>query len=107
MNYVSKMDWDTIDKRVSATQQRLSYPTKSKAFLWIVMEQKFPGIEEHLPELITDGSDDRGVDGIYIREGKDVAEIFIFQSKYRDKFASRQNHPKAIKENEVLRSHNF
>ena len=107
MSDISKMDWDTIDRRVNDIQQRRPYPTKSMAFLSIVMEQHFPGIEEHLPELITDGSDDRGVDGIYIREGEDVAEIFIFQSKYQDKFVSRQNRPKTINDNEVLKISQF
>ena len=107
MNDISKMNWETIDRRVNDIQQRRSYPTKSMAFLSIVMEQKFPGIEEHLPELITDGSDDRGVDGIYIREGEDVAEVFIFQSKYQNKFASRQDGQKTINQNEVLKISQF
>ena len=103
MTTISRMDWDTIDRRVNDIQQRQSYPNKSMAFLSIVMEQKFPGIEEHLPELITDGGDDRGVDGIYIIKGESVAEIFIFQSKYRDKFAGHKNRPKTINNKEVLK----
>ena len=104
MSRISKMDWDTIDKRVSATQKRRLYPNKSMAFLSIVMEQKFSDIEEHLPELITDGGEDRGVDGIYISEGEEVADVFIFQSKYREKFEKSHN---TINEVDVLKIDRF
>ena len=105
MNLISKMDWDTIDRRVSEARQLRPYLiSDSTAFLSIVMEQKFPDIEEDLPELITDGGEDRGVDGIYISEGDGVADVFIFQSKYREKFENRQ---KTINEDDVLKIERF
>ena len=104
MTTISRMDWDTIDRRVNDIQQRRSYPNKSIAFLSIVMEQKFPGIEEHLPELITDGKNDHGVDGIYISEGDDVTYVFIFQSKYRENFANCQ---RSIRDPDVLKISQF
>lgn len=100
MSAISQMDWDIIDARVNAAQQRQSSPTKSIAFLSIVVEQIFPGTEELLPELITDGSDDRGVDGIHIIEGDVNADVFIFQSKYRDSHATCQ---RTINDAEILK----
>jgi hypothetical protein len=94
------MDWDIIEARVSAAQQRHAFTTKSIAFLSIVVEQIFPGTEELLPELITDGSNDRGVDGIHIIESEVTADVFIFQAKYRDSHATCQ---KTINDAEILK----
>lgn len=100
MNSISQMDWDIIEARVNAALQRQRFSTKSIAFLSIVIEQIFPGTEELLPELITDGSDDRGVDGIHIIEGEVATEVFIFQSKYRESHATCQ---KTINDAEILK----
>lgn len=100
MNSISKMDWDIIDARVKAAHKKHPSVTKSVIFLSIVIEQIFPSTEEHLPEIITDGSEDRGVDGIHIIEGDVTADVFIFQSKYRESHATCQ---KTVNDSEVLK----
>lgn len=52
------------------------------------MEQIFPGIQDQIHEAITDGADDRGIDAIHILEGERQAEVYLFQSKYRETLKS-------------------
>lgn len=85
---LSKIDWDIIDARVRAAATRHAFATQSIGLLSIVMEQVFPDIQDQLQEAITDGADDRGIDGIHIVEGDIQAEIYLFQSKYRDSHKS-------------------
>lgn len=84
MRKLSKIDWDIVDARVRTATARHSFPTQSIGLLSIVVEQIFPNIQDQLQEAITDGSDDRGIDAIHIVEGDQQAEIYLFQSKYRD-----------------------
>jgi hypothetical protein len=100
MNSISKMDWDIIDARVTKACARHQFQKKTVGFLAIVMDQIFPGHEDQLQEIITDGPDDRGVDGIHIVEGENSAEVFLFQSKYRESQATCH---KTINDAEVLK----
>lgn len=101
---VSRLEWDIIESRVAEIDKRRNCPTKSWAFLWLVLEQFFPSSEEERIESITDGAHDRGVDAIHIIEKDDTAEIFLFQSKYRDSHTSTR---KTINDNEALKLYSF
>lgn len=85
---LSNIDWDIIDARVRAAVERHTFSTPSIGLLSIVIEQIFPSIQDQLHEAITDGSDDRGIDAIHIIEGDEQAEIYLFQSKYRETYKS-------------------
>lgn len=100
MNPISKMDWDIIEARVVKACHRHQFQKKTVGFLSIVIDQIFPGHEDQLQEVITDGPDDRGVDAIHIVEGESSAEVFIFQSKYRESQAACS---KTINDVEVLK----
>lgn len=100
MTKISKMEWDIIDARVTKAHSLHSFSTKSTAFLSIVLEQLFPGIQDETAQAITDGSNDRGVDAIHIIEGDGQAEIYIFQSKYRE---SHSSCTKTINDGEILK----
>lgn len=100
MNSISKMDWDIIDARVTKACARHQFQKKTVGFLAIVIDQIFPGHEDQLQEIITDGPDDRGLDGIHIVEGENSAEVFLFQSKYRESQATCH---KTINDAEVLK----
>lgn len=100
MKPISKMDWDIIDARVAKACDRHQFPKKTVGFLAIVIDQIFPGHDDQLQEIITDGPDDRGVDAIHIVEGESNAEVFLFQSKYRESQATCH---KTIKDAEVLK----
>lgn len=100
MGKISRMEWDIIDARVKSVRGRHRLSTDSKALLSITLEQIFPGTANNLSEVITDGSDDRGVDAIHFVESETDAEIYIFQSKYRDSIESSS---KTINDNEILK----
>lgn len=104
MSKIEKLDWDIIDARVRKTKERLRFPTLSLGFLAIVLEQLFPTIERLLPEVITEGADDKGVDAIHIVESDETADVYLIQSKYRDKYASCG---RTINDPEILKMQNF
>jgi hypothetical protein len=84
MARLSRIEWDIIDARVRAEAARQAPNTASCALLRLILRQFFPGIEEALIEVVTDGPDDRGVDAIHVSEDDEYAEIYIFQAKYRE-----------------------
>lgn len=100
MKTISKIDWDIIEARVQKACERHKFQTKTVGFLAIVIDQIFPGHEDQLQEIITDGPDDKGVDGIHTVESENNAEVFIFQSKYRE---SHEACRKTINEDEALK----
>lgn len=104
MEKLSRIDWDIIDARVCAAVKRHNFQTASVGLLSIVMEQFFPDIQDHLHEAITDGSDDRGIDAIHIIEGETQAEIYLFQSKYRE---THKSCDRTINDAEILKISQF
>ncbi|WP_430444506.1 AIPR family protein [Sphingorhabdus contaminans] len=100
MSAISKMDWDIIDARVKNARVRHNLTTDSMALLAITLEQICPGTENNLGEIITDGSDDRGIDAIHFIESENDAEIYLFQSKYRE---SQNTANKTINDNDILK----
>lgn len=100
MKPISKMDWDIIDARVSKTCEKHQFPKKTVGFLAIVLGQIFPGHDDQLQEIITDGPDDRGIDAVHIIESESSAEVFLFQSKYRE---SQSTCHKTINDTEILK----
>jgi|TARA_R100000049_G_C1945964_1_gene91107 hypothetical protein len=94
------MEWEIVDSRVKEVAREKRPPNSSWAFLWLVLDQFFPTAEENRREAITDGKNDRGVDAIHIIEKDDVAEVYIFQSKYRDTHRSSK---RTINDNEALK----
>lgn len=100
MSTITKMEWDIIDARVAKACERHQFQTTTVGFLSIVLEQIFPGHEDQLQEIITDGPDDRGIDAIHIIEGESSAEVFLFQSKYR---VSQSTCHKTINDSEILK----
>ena len=100
MTKISKLDWEIIDNRVTEAKNKSNYPTKSIALLSIILKQIFPDIQDQLLEAITDGTDDQGIDGIHIVEREKSAEVFLFQSKYRENHNSCS---KTINDNEVIK----
>lgn len=100
MTTISKMDWDIIEARVAKACEKHQFQRKTVGFLAIVFDQIFPGHEDQLQEVITDGPDDRGVDAIHIVESESSAEVFLFQSKHRE---SHSTCHKTINDAEVLK----
>ena len=100
MSKISNIEWDIVEARVNSVVERHHLSTKSIGLLAIVLEQIFPDIQDRLQEAITDGPDDRGIDAIHIIEGENKAEIYLFQSKYRESYKTCE---KTINDPEVLK----
>lgn len=100
MAKLSKIDWDIIDARVRAARAEHGLPTLSMGLLLLVLNQFFPAAGDELLEAITDGPGDRGVDAIQIIEGNDSAEVYIFQSKYRESVITTE---KTVNDAEALK----
>ena len=100
MAKLSKIDWDIIDARVRTAGLAHNPPNLSCALLWIVMHQYFPALQDEMLEALTDGPDDRGIDAIHIVEREEHAEIYLFQSKYRETLAATD---KTINDSEALK----
>ena len=98
MAKLSPVDWDIIDARVQRLRGSQRLKTASTAFLWLVLQQYFPNLSDDFGEIITDGSDDRGIDAVHVIEGDDQAVVYLFQAKYRDSLASTD---KTINEPEI------
>lgn len=84
MNRLSNIEWDIVDARVRTHKETKGLTTMSLGLLSLVFEQLFPSAQDEFLEAVTDGADDRGIDAIHIVEGDQSAEIFLFQSKYRE-----------------------
>jgi hypothetical protein len=103
MGNLSKLDWNIIDTRVKNALNLRPNSNKSTVFLSLVIEQLFSESLD-LTEVITDGSDDRGIDAIHIIENDETSEIYLFQSKYRESFESSK---KTINDAEILKINKF
>lgn len=58
----------------------------SKAFVFYAIKKILPDLsEEEILAWITDGSHDRGLDGIYFKDDGEKFEVFLFQMKYATK----------------------
>jgi hypothetical protein len=104
MARLSAVEWDIIDARVRAVVTAHGLPTASLGFLYLVLEQFCPGRSGDYSEIVTDGSNDRGIDAIEIIESSDQALVYLFQSKYRD---GQKTTDKTINDAEVLRISTF
>ena len=100
MAAISKIDWDILHARVNDTMLRHNLPNTSTALLWLALGQYFPDLDDGLVEAITDGADDRGVDAIHVVERDAHAEVFLFQSKYRE---SVKGTDRTINDSEALK----
>jgi len=104
MAIIPRVDWDIIDARVQRYRSQLNGTLASTAYLWIVLEQYFPGSESERSASITDGGEDQGIDAIHISETDGSAEIYLFQAKYRETQASTS---KTLNESEALKILSF
>lgn len=104
MARLSAVDWDIINARVCSTIAARGLRTTSLGFLHLVLDQIFPGRVGDHAEIITDGSNDRGIDAIEIIEKDDCADVILLQSKYREGVTTTD---KTINDSEVLKISSF
>lgn len=89
------IDFSTVTHKVSEwISPELGIETPSKAFMPLIVSSLLDITEDEAYDAITDGSQDRGVDALFIddRDGKNI--IHIFQFKYVSDFSkSKSNFP--------------
>ncbi len=100
MAKLSAVEWDIINARVCSAVSAHGLRTASLGFLYLVLDQFFPGRSGDFGDIITDGSNDRGIDAIEIIEKDDQAEVYLFQAKYRE---GQGGTDKTINDGEVLK----
>ncbi len=100
MARLTAVDWEIIHARVKRAVAVRGLPSLSLGFLHLVLEQTLPGRNSDYADMITDGSNDRGIDAIEIIEGDGQADVLLFQAKYRE-FAATTD--RTINDAEVLK----
>jgi hypothetical protein len=86
------IDFSTVTHKVDEwLSDELGIDVSSKAFMPLMVSTILDLTEEEAYDAITDGSNDRGVDALYVdeRDGKNI--IHIFQFKYTTDFAKSKN----------------
>ncbi len=101
---MSAVEWDIVDARVRSAMSVHGLRTASLGFLYLVLDQFFPGRSGQHADIVTDGANDRGIDAIEIIEQQDQAEIYLFQAKYRE---GPNTTDKTINDAEVLKILSF
>lgn len=104
MKRLTAVEWDIVNARVTSAVREFDLRNSSAGFLYVVLEQFFPGRSGGFSEIVTDGGNDLGVDAIEVIEHETRAEIWIFQSKYRD---SLKTVTKTINDADVLKISHF
>lgn len=104
MTSLSAVEWDIIEARTSAVMSERGVQQRSTGFLYLVLDQLFPGRSADFSGMVTDGGNDLGVDAIEIIENDDRAEVIIVQSKHRD---SMKSSSRTINESEILKISSF
>lgn len=99
MAALSAVEWDIIEARVQSAMAAHSVST-SLGFLYLVLEQFFPGRATDFPDMVTDGGNDLGIDAIEVIEREERAEVLLFQSKHR---TSSKSTDRTINDGDVLK----
>lgn len=97
---LTAVDWEIIHARVRRVVSARGLPSHSLGFLHVVLEQLLPGRNSDYADMITDGSNDRGIDAVEVLEGDGQADVLLFQAKYRETLATTD---KTINDAEVLK----
>lgn len=104
MATLSRVEWDIIDARVRKEVDARRLRTASLGFLRLVLNSYFPDRSGDFDEIITDAPNDQGIDAIEIVHQDHRAEIFLFQSKYRQE---RSGTDRTVNDAEILRALSF
>jgi hypothetical protein len=104
MDRLTAVEWDIVSARVRCALATHGLRSVSEGFLHVVLEQFFPGRSGAFTEIITDGGNDLGIDAIEIIEQENRAQIYVFQSKYRESVKSTD---KTINDSSVLKLLHF
>lgn len=86
------LDWNALSHKCKSYIGESDYATTEKrAFHHIVLEYLLDLSPEEITDSITDGSDDRGVDAVFVDDRDDRNVIHLFQFKHTNVFANAKN----------------
>lgn len=80
---LSPLNQSVIEGRVQQVMQLSGVESPAMAFILAMIDKIYPNNSLDYSEIITDGTNDRGVDAIYIREREGCAYVDIMNFKYR------------------------
>jgi len=87
------LDWNALTHKCKSYIGESDYATTEKrAFSHIALEYLLSLSPEEITDSITDGPNDRGVDGVFIDDRDDKNVIHLFQFKHTPKFSKAKNH---------------
>lgn len=85
------LDWQAVEARVDEYFSLYDHENKSQALAHVVLEFLL-GIEvDEIVDSITDGSDDRGLDAVYVDSRAEDRVIYLFQFKHVNHFEKSQS----------------
>ena len=84
-------DWSLVQNAIRATRDQFEYETRSQSLAHLLLYSLFGSAEEDIVDDITDGTDDRGVDAVVIREEASGKKVHIFQVKCVESFNKSGN----------------
>ena len=89
------LDWNTLDHKVKAyLDPDNGIDIQQKAFPILMVSSLLGVSDEEAEDSITDGSQDRGVDAVYIDDRDGRNSLHVFQFKYVDTFENtKKNFP--------------
>ncbi len=86
------IDWNALVQKCKAYVGESDYATtEKKAFSHIALEYLLALSPEEITDSITDGSDDRGVDAVFVDDREDCNDIHLFQFKHVAIFDKAKN----------------
>lgn len=86
------LDWNALSQKEKSYLKESAYcTTQSRAFSYMILEYLLSLSSDEIEDAITDGSDDRGIDAVYVddRDGRNT--IHLFQFKHVNSFKKAKN----------------
>lgn len=80
------LDWSQVSNSVSAFQTSLGLKDHREAFSYFALSKILKLDDDELRTCLTDGSDDRGIDGIFIDTQTEKKVVRVFQFKHVKEF---------------------
>lgn len=89
------LDWNALTNKLGVyVGQYEDCPTQQAAFSHVVMEYALGLDPEQIEDSITDGTDDRGIDAVYVDDRDGHNTIHLFQFKFATTFTkAKRNFP--------------
>ena len=81
------LDWGNVDGACTQIQQSLRLSSKREAFTLLCISNTLKIDFDEARGCVTDGGNDRGIDGVYLDERQGRRVIHLFQMKYHTNFS--------------------